>query len=213
YWIFRAVGILALARLGRAMYGFLRTGREDLRFTLPAFWTIPLPLFILFVLAIAYQGWQIFNTQGASTAVGWYLSSVANAEVAVLVAGLGYAFGTRHAPRMAGLAAILCGALDLFTTNGMSLPYYAGIGVPDPRFMIAWSANSWPAGGVMEIFHRLSANHPAWLSSGVLELLWLLYLIATVLLLSLAVRLVLRPPAVRPEKAEPDAVCAAVIAP
>lgn len=186
YWIFRAVGIVAAAGLARAAFRLLRRRPEDPRFALSAFWKVPLPLFTLFVAAIAYQGWQIFNTQGASTAVGWYLSSVANAEVVVLVAGLSYALGARRAPVAAGGLALLLGLLDLFTVNLMSLPYYAGLGSPAPGTMLAWEAGKWPAGGLMEVAGRLSANHPAWLSGGVLAVLWLLYLASTVMLLVVA---------------------------
>ena len=188
YWIFRAVGIVAVAGLVRAGYQRWRHGPEMPAFALPGFWTVPLPLFTLFVLAIAYQGWQIFNTQGASTAVGWYLSSVANAEAVVLVAGLGYAFGTRHARKLAATLALLLAALDLFTVNLLSLPYYAGLSPVKTGVMPVFSASLWPAGGWMEIAQRLSANHPAWLPGGVLLMLWVLYLSGTAALVAIAVR-------------------------
>lgn len=187
YWIFRGVGIIAAVGLLRAGYQRWRHGPEKPAFTLPGFWTVPLPLFTLFVLAIAYQGWQIFNTQGASTAVGWYLSSVANAEAVVLVAGLGYAFGTRHARKLAATLALMLAALDLFTVNLLSLPYYAGLSQVKPGAMPVFSPSLWPAGGWMEMAQRLSANRPAWLPGDVLLMLWVLYLIGTAALMAMAV--------------------------
>lgn len=189
YWIFRAVGIVALAGLLCGAVRWWRHGAEKPPFTLPGFWTVPLPLFTLFVLAIAYQGWQIFNTQGASTAVGWYLSSVANAEAVVLVAGLGYAFGTRHAARLGGALALLLAVLDLFTVNLLSLPYYAGLTQVTPGEMPVLTPGQWPAGGLWEVAGRLSANHPAWLPAAALLTLWVLYLAATLALAALSIRL------------------------
>ncbi|MCC6264617.1 MAG: glycosyltransferase family 39 protein [Bryobacterales bacterium] len=193
YWIFRGVGIAAAAGLLRAGYRWWRHGSERPSLTLPAFWTVPLPLFALFVMAIAYQGWQIFNTQGASTAVGWYLSSVANAEAVVLVAGLGYAFGARHAVRCAAALALLLAALDLFTVNLLSLPYYAGLTSVTPGEMPILIASQWPAGGWGEVAGRLASNHPAWLPGGTLLALWALYLAATLVLTAIATRLVKTP--------------------
>lgn len=193
YWVFRAVGILAAAGLLRAGYRRWRHGPEKPPFTLPGFWTVPLPLFTLFVLAIAYQGWQIFNTQGASTAVGWYLSSVANAEAVVLVAGLGYAFGARHAAKLAAALTLALAALDLFTVNLLSLPYYAGLTSVTPGEMPILMASQWPEGGFWEVASRLSANHPAWLPAGALLTLWALYLGATVALAAIAIRLMADP--------------------
>ncbi|MCC7342916.1 MAG: glycosyltransferase family 39 protein [Bryobacterales bacterium] len=190
YWIFRGVGIAAAAGLLWAGYRRWRRGAEKPPFTLAPFWTVPLPLYTLFVMAIAYQGWQIFNTQGASTAVGWYLSSVANAEVVVLVAGLGYAFGTRHAMRCAAALALLLAVLDLFTVNLLSLPYYAGLTSVTPGEMPILSASQWPAGGLGEVAGRLASNHPAWLPGGALLTLWVLYLAATLALIAMAARFV-----------------------
>ncbi|MDZ7637861.1 MAG: glycosyltransferase family 39 protein [Bryobacterales bacterium] len=202
YWIFRAVGILALAGLLRAAYRRLRRLPEPDTLTLPAFWVVPLPLVGLFVLAIIYQGWQIFSSHGATTALGWYLSSVANAEAVVLVAGLGYAFGARHASKLAAILALLLAALDLFTVNFLSLPYYAGFTVVLPGAMPILSPGQWPSGGWMEFAQRLSSNHPPWLSANILLILWVLYLAATITLIVLALKHLRQPAA---QKALPPA--------
>lgn len=186
-WVFRGIGFLALAGILRAAARRWKNRAESPVLLLPAFWTVPLPLVTLFVLAIAYQGWQIFNAFGDSTAVGWYLTSASNAELVVLVAGLACLTNSRFAPRAAAALALLLAAVDLFTLHFVSLPYYAGLHAQSPAArMPLLSAAQWPSAGLAEIAARLAANHPAWLSGEILLGLWLLYLGAMALLITLA---------------------------
>lgn len=188
-WVFRVIGLAAFAGLLRAAFRALRGRPSAGAFTTSSFWLVPLPMVTVFVLAIAYQGWQIFNAYGDSTAVGWYLNSAANAEMVVLVAGLGYLFGARFLPQIVATLAFLLAALDLFTIHFVSLPYYAGLtaGLRGQRMPVLTS-EFWPPGGLAEVASRLAANHPAWLSAEILLAMWVLYLAATLAMLVLAIR-------------------------
>ncbi|MCW5965489.1 MAG: glycosyltransferase family 39 protein [Bryobacterales bacterium] len=186
YWIFRIVSIVVVVGLLRAALRMFRARSMLSPLTLPAFWAVPLPLVALFIVSIVYQGWQIFSAHGQSTAIGWYLCSATNAVIVVMVAGLGYAFGPRHATRIATSMVLVFAVLDLFTVNLVSLPYYAGI-TPLPRgHFPVMQLSQWPAGGFGEMAQRLSINHPEWLSPGVLLALWVLYLLATLTVVTLA---------------------------
>jgi hypothetical protein len=198
-WIFRAIGLAALLGLLRAAFLRGKGHSESLPLTTAAFWLVPLPLLALFVVAIAYQGWQIFNAFGDSTAVGWYLTAASVAGVIVLLAGLAYLFGARFAPSIAAALALVVAALDLFTLHCVSLPYYAGLhATMPPARMPVLSTTIWPSGGLPEVAQRLAANHPSWLSGEVLLGMWLLYLLAMVFLVAVAIRLLLaRSPANR----------------
>lgn len=106
--------------------------------------------------------------------------------IVVLVAGLGYAIGPRHATRIATSLVMVFALLDLFTVNLVSLPYYAGItSLPRGHFPVM-QLSQWPAGGFGEMAQRLAINHPPWLSPGVLLALWVLYLLATLTVVALA---------------------------
>jgi hypothetical protein len=196
-WVFRAIGLAALVGLLRAAVRGWKGRAERRSVTVPAFWLVPLPLAALFVFAIAYQGWQIFNAFGDSTAVGWYLTSASTAGIVVLLAGLAHLFGARVAPNIAAALALVVAALDLFTLHFVSLPYYAGLhATMPPARMPVLSASIWPSGGLPEIAERLAVNHPSWLSGEVLLGMWLFYLPAFGFLVALALRLLLaRPPA------------------
>ena len=189
YWVFRAIGIVAVL-------GFVRAGVERLRnlpiraaLLRPAPFLVPAAMLVVFLGAIAYQGWQIFNARGDSTAQGWYLYGAVNAEVITLVAGLGFAFGRNRAAISAASLALLVAALDLLTVHFLSLPYYAGITSLERQGRTPiLSFDRWPSGGVDLIAARLAANHPDWLSSGVLIAMWGLYLIATLALIAMVFR-------------------------
>jgi hypothetical protein len=191
-WIFRAIGLAALLGFLRAAFLRGKGHTETLPVTTAAFWLAPFPLAALFVFAIAYQGWQIFNAFGDSTAVGWYLTAAAAAGIVVLVAGLGHLFGARVAPKIAAFVALAVAALDLFTLHFVSLPYYAGLhAAMPPARMPVLSLALWPSGGLPEIAERLAANHPSWLSGEVLLGMWLFYLLAVGFLVALALRTLL----------------------
>lgn len=186
YWIFRVIAIIAIVGLLRAGLRMLRARSMLSPLTQPAFWVVPLPLVALFVVSIVYQGWQIFSAHGQSTALGWYLCSITNAVIVVLVAGLGYAFGARYAVRIATSLVLVFAVLDLFTVNLVSLPYYAGVTLLSRGHFPLMQVSQWPAGGLGEMAQRLSINHPAWLPPSVLIALWVLYLLATLTVVALA---------------------------
>lgn len=186
YWIFRIVSLVVVVGLFRAGIRMVRARSMHSPLTRPAFWVVPLPLVALFIVSIVYQGWQIFNAHGQSTAIGWYLCSVTNAVIVVLVAGLGYAIGPRHATRIATSLVVVFALLDLFTVNLVSLPYYAGITTLPRGHFPVMQLSQWPAGGFSEMAQRLAINHPPWLSPGVLMTLWVLYLLATLAVVALA---------------------------
>jgi hypothetical protein len=191
YWVLRAIWLLALGGLAMAAFRMAKAKAMQNKLTTPEFWLIPVPLFMIFLLSIFYQSWQIFSAQGQSTAIGWYLCSISVAMVPMLVAGMGYVFGPVAAPRVAALLAVLFAGLDLFTFNLVSLPYYAGLtSLAKQGPMPVVQAHQWPDGGVAEVARRLSVNHPEWLSADVLLCLWALYLLATLGLALVAIRLV-----------------------
>ncbi len=73
----------------------------------------------MFWLGQLYNVLLLFLAKGASTSMGWYLYAVVLPEVVLLAVGL----------RRWGLLAVTvcCAALDVYTVNFVSLPFYSGL--------------------------------------------------------------------------------------
>jgi hypothetical protein len=140
-------------------------------------------IYLAFWAAQLYNTTLIYATKGVPTSMGWYLYAVVGAEVALGVAGLRRVLG-RWA---VGTAAFLFGLLDLYSMNAIALPYYTGLLGRKPNGALAavrlGDVHFW------QLFERLTAFKPAYITTGFMATLWVLYLIATVALIVGAIRL------------------------
>lgn len=137
----------------------------------------------VFWLAQLYNVVLIYATKGVPTSMGWYLYAVVGAEVVLALAGLRRILGGWAI----GAAAIAFGLLDLYAMNAIALPYYAGL--------LGRKANGALAGIRVadihpgELFQRLTAFKPEFVSAGGMAALWAVYLLATLALMAAAAQL------------------------
>jgi hypothetical protein len=137
----------------------------------------------VFWVAQLYNVILIYRTKGVPTSMGWYLYAVAGAEVVLAIAGLRRIIG-RWA---VGLGAALFGLLDLYAMNFVALPYYTG--------MLGRKANGalagvhWPGFRVGQMFERLTVFKPPIVTESVMIGLWAVYVLATVMLIAIGVRM------------------------
>jgi 4-amino-4-deoxy-L-arabinose transferase-like glycosyltransferase len=137
----------------------------------------------ILVLAVFYLGFWVgllyhvlvtFLSLGSSSSTGWYLYAAVAAEVVLLVWGLQAFLPARIVFRA---LAICLGALDLYGTHALLMPYYTGL-----SSHVDGSVRPNLAAGLAHlplIFDRLSQLHPAWLSAPVLWTWWAAYWAAT----------------------------------
>jgi hypothetical protein len=163
--------VIAVAGVG-ALLVWRKQQIRSLIFIYAAFW-----------MAQLYSTVLTFVAWGVPASLGWYLYAVIGAQAALTIAGLRRVFGG------AGIwiAAVLCGALDLYAMHAVALPYYTGmLSQPPTR---AAAIRGWGDLSVSEVFSRLAVFKPVFLTQGALMALWVLYLAATVALVAVAVRL------------------------
>jgi hypothetical protein len=139
-----------------------------------------------FWLGQAYNVVLIYFSKGVPTSMGWYLYAVVGAQTALSIAGLGRIL--RSWAVAAGT--ILFGLLDLYTMNAIALPYYSGfLGRKANGSLAALHLAGFRP---VEMFERLTAFKPAYLSESVLIAMWATYWIATLTLMATGVLLALR---------------------
>jgi len=140
----------------------------------------------VFWLAQLYNVILIYRSKGVPTSMGWYLYAVVGAQVALAVSGLRRIVGG-HA---VGLGVVLFGLLDLYAMHAIALPFYAG--------MLARKGNGALAGLRLSgfqpgaLFERLTVFKPPIVTEGVMIGLWVGYVIATVMLMVMGVRIGMR---------------------
>jgi hypothetical protein len=150
----------------------------------------PQVLSLLLVYGCFWAG-QLYNvvllymSKGLGGSMGWYMYAVVGAEAVLCLAGLRCLSGRKWARWMAGVGAGLFALLDLYTTSGLELPYYAGL----IRHRLSGGMESLHGSvlrnfGEGELVERLARLVPA----GVLTTLWLLYLLGTVAAVASAMR-------------------------
>lgn len=143
--------------------------------------------FVLFTLALGYSSIVIYLTRGMSTAIGWYLYGIVGAEGVLLASGFAGLMGTRRAAAcVAGIAFMAC-ALDLYTVNFVSAPYYAGLTAHLPSGPLStFHLSDLENIGLPGVFARLALNEPAGIGPGVIAALWVGYLCGTMALIALS---------------------------
>jgi hypothetical protein len=140
-------------------------------------------LYGVFWIAQLYNVVLIYATKGVPTSMGWYLYAVIGAQSALALSGLRRLMGRAAIWISAGLFA----GLDLYAMHGLSLPYYAGM--LQRKSTGGLAGLRWADLDLREMFSRLSAFKPDFVTPGVLMGLWGIYLLSTVALVAMAARL------------------------
>jgi hypothetical protein len=142
----------------------------------------------LLVIYLAFWAGQLYNalllyvSKGLAASMGWYLYAVVAAEVVLCTVGFGR-FRAWAAAAGAGLFAVL----DLYTVHALAIPYYTGmIAHKSNGALAAVHAGDFRALGVAGMFARLAVNKP--FPAGMLVVLWMAYLAATVFALAITMR-------------------------
>ncbi len=151
---------------------------------------------MLMCAAVAYDSVVIFIARGLSLAIGWYLYPVIAAEAVLVACGALGLSGVRRAARALAALCLLTAAFDLYTVHCLSIPYYTGFIRHDASGNLpAFNPATLTAAGAHEIFRRLAADEPSWITAGVAATLWVAYVLATVGVVALAARVAFRRPA------------------
>ena len=148
-------------------------------------------LFYLFFWAgLAYDTLIIYAASGVSASNGWYIYSLILAEAILLYVGLSGIFPAQFQHRILAALTLLFVLLDLAGMHLLLVAYYTGITshVTQDRVPLA-HVGQLVHTGIFEFARRLSVNKAALLGAGVLISLWIVYLMATGLLVLLALRL------------------------
>jgi hypothetical protein len=158
--VYHAVYVaIAAAAVGAATL-WRRPEIQSLLFIYGAFWVAQL-----------FNAMQVFATAGVPASLGWHLYAVIGAQVVLTIAGLRRIVGGSGI----WIAAAIYGALDLYGMHAVAMPYFTGTVAGDG---VGWG----------EMFARLAFFKPPFVTEGVLIALWSLYLMATVALLAISVR-------------------------
>ena len=143
-----------------------------------------LALYGAFWIGQLYNVWLQYLTKGLAGSMGWYMYALVAAEVVLCVAAFG-----RLRTWVTAAGAILFGSLDLYGMHWLAVPYYTGmIGHKPNGTLAALHMGEFRTVGFQSAFERLAVNKGALISSRVLTVLWLLYLVGTVCAMALVVR-------------------------
>jgi hypothetical protein len=137
----------------------------------------------VFWLAQLYNVVLIYRAKGVPTSMGWYLYAVIGAQATLALAGLRRLCGSAAI----WIGALLFGLLDLYAMHALALPYYAGMLRRKPGGGLA--GLRWSDFDAAELFRRLAAFKPPFVTEGVLIASWALYVAATIVLVAAAIRL------------------------
>lgn len=143
-----------------------------------------------FALSIGYFALGTFTATGHPGAFGWYACSLAGPFAVAMIAGLRSIAPSRVKPAAGPILVISFAALELFGAHFYLLPYYTGFisHLPNgglPAFQIA----QLEGGGFRQLFERLTLLMPGGLTPPVLMTLWVLFLLATIALMTASIRL------------------------
>jgi hypothetical protein len=163
--------------------GLIRTLRETSLWILAAFYGF-------FWIGELYNVLLLFAAKGASTSMGWYMYAVVAAEVTLCIAGLRVWVKTEWQAYIPAIGVAFFGLLDLYTLNGVAIPYYTGIIAHLPNGTLrALHWNDLSRLSVGETFSRLAIFKGPWVSQPLLVILWFAYLVATLCLIAIALYL------------------------
>jgi 4-amino-4-deoxy-L-arabinose transferase-like glycosyltransferase len=185
-WMYRVFeGLIVLIAIGLiiTVLKSLRSGPD----ALPLRHVIALlMLFAGFLAAMGYHVLINFINSNVSATCGWYLYAVAVPEALLVIAGL-RGFGRRKNVLFLMLAGAFV-ALELYATQWVLIPYYTGLIAHTP----SGALQSFHPGRVTitfpELLTRMHVNRPAFVTNGVVLLLWLCYLLSTTGLFYIAAR-------------------------
>jgi hypothetical protein len=168
-WMYHLIYVwIGLAGLG--LIGLWRKSEiRSLGFIYAAFW-----------LAQLYNTVLIYLSKGVPTSMGWYLYAVIGAQAVLATAGL-----RRIAGKWAlGVSAVLFGLLDLYAMNAIALPYYTGMLARKSNGALAAAHFSQLRAG--EVFERLTAFKPQYVTAPGMMALWGIYVGGTIALIGMA---------------------------
>jgi hypothetical protein len=181
-WMYHLFYLLIFA----AAIGLIRALKETPLWILATFYGF-------FWLGQLYNVLLLFAAKGASTSMGWYMYAVVAAEVTLCVAGLRTWVKPRWRAYIPASGILLFALLDLYTVNGVAIPYYTG--------MIAHRANGslravhwndFNRLGVAETLSRLAIFKGPWVRPPLILVFWLAYLLSTVFLIGIGFYLAAR---------------------
>jgi hypothetical protein len=170
---------VAVAAVGMMLYvvNWLRSGcRPDVMIAVGFF-------YVCFWAGLCYHILVTYVHLGVSASTGWYLYCLVFGEAALLLQGLLQILGYSRLRWVPPAIVILLSAVDLYGMNLLMLPYYSGqiahMGeVVYPLPITAFS--------VLNMFGRLAALWPQWVTAGVLETAWVAYGLATITTMAVA---------------------------
>lgn len=178
-WMYHLFFLIAIL----AALGVLRHLRRP-----PVLWLAA--IYAFFWMGELYNIWLQYLTKNLTGSMGWYLYAVIVPEI-VLCA---LAAPARFRSWALAIATFLFAILDLFAMHWVAIPYYIGLIAhrPNSDALAAFHFGAYRTLGFAEIFDRLAVNKWAPISPGVLIVLWTFYVLATILLVALSVRLARR---------------------
>jgi hypothetical protein len=179
-WIYVAVLLLVIpAVLGIAIYTvrWFRSG-------CPADALIATACFYLcFCLGLCYQVLVTYVHLGVAASNGWYLYCLVFAEAALLVKGSAQVLGQPVLGWFLSAGITVVAIIDLFGMHLVMLPYYSGLIAHTGEQVLPYSLRAFSA---PQVFDRLALLTPNWLDARTLQGVWIAYLLATVLAITLA---------------------------
>ncbi len=178
-WIYHLFYLLIFASAA----GLIRALRETPIWVLAAFYGF-------FWIGELYNVLLLLATKGASTSMGWYMYAVVAAEVTLCVAGLRIWVKPRSQAYIPASGVVLFALLDLYTMNGIVIPYYTGLISHRANGSLAavhW--NDISRLGATETFSRLAAFKGPWVNAPLVFALWVAYFLATVSLIAISIYL------------------------
>jgi hypothetical protein len=162
----------------------------------------PAVLWLLSIYGFFWLG-QLYNvllqylTKGLAGSMGWYMYAVVASEVVLCAVAFG-----RYRIWAVALGTMLFGLLDLYGMHWVAIPYYTGIiGHRANGALAAMHIGELRALGFDAVFERLAVNKWATVSPRVLIVLWILYIIGTILPMAVMLSLALKSKKGRPEDA------------
>ncbi len=179
-WIYACALLpVAVAVVGMCLYfwKWLRSGMK------PDSVVAIVSFYLCFWAGLCYHVLVTYVHLGVSASTGWYLYCLVFAEAVLLAQGLAQMFGLKRVWWLLAAGITALAAIDLCGVHAYMLPYYTGLTahVGDRVPALPLTAFS-----VSEVFSRLAMLGPAWVSPGLLKLVWGGYLLATLALVLVA---------------------------
>jgi hypothetical protein len=141
--------------------------------------------YLLFCAGLAYHVVVDFLIKGIPATCGWYLYAVILPEFLMVALGIFTLAGSGWFRLAAAMGSLIAATLDLYTVDFILLPYYTGVITHRASGVLnAFHLNDLHNVSVWEMFHRLSANGPAWLGPAAIAVMWIAYLGATAALVA-----------------------------